>query len=108
MRPPSSLPSIPMCFVTPLVCALTLMGLFAFHLVMPPIVIGVHPHDAKSYVQEGALSFITSHLGDSLCVAVGECGLDFNRNFSPPGVQEIVFDRQVSGGRGNEIHFSIA
>jgi TatD DNase family protein len=25
----------------------------------------------------------------------GECGLDFNRNFSPPEVQEQWFDAQV-------------
>ena len=29
------------------------------------------------------------------CVAIGECGLDFNRNFSPPDVQERWFVEQV-------------
>ena len=29
------------------------------------------------------------------CVAIGECGLDFNRNFSPPDVQLDVFEKQV-------------
>ena len=29
------------------------------------------------------------------CVAIGECGLDFNRNFSPPEVQIEVFEKQV-------------
>ena len=29
------------------------------------------------------------------CVAIGECGLDFNRNFSPQDTQEIWFEKQV-------------
>ena len=29
------------------------------------------------------------------CVAVGECGLDFNRNFSPPEAQERWFAAQI-------------
>lgn len=29
------------------------------------------------------------------CVAVGECGLDFNRNFSPQDQQRIAFEAQV-------------
>ena len=28
-------------------------------------------------------------------MAIGECGLDFNRNFSPPEVQIEVFEKQV-------------
>ena len=29
-------------------------------------------------------------------VAVGECGLDFNRNYSPQDVQKEWFDKQVA------------
>ena len=28
-------------------------------------------------------------------MAIGECGLDFNRNFSPPETQIEVFEKQV-------------
>lgn len=38
------------------------------------------------------------------CVAIGECGLDFNRNFSPQDVQEIWFEKQV--WRCRHGHFS--
>lgn len=30
------------------------------------------------------------------CVAVGECGLDYNRNFSDPEDQKDVFERHVN------------
>ena len=55
---------------------------------------GVHPHNAKQCdVQTlAALRAFASH---PRCVAIGECGLDFNRNFSPPDVQEEWFGRQI-------------
>lgn len=34
--------------------------------------------------------------GNPECVAIGECGLDYNRNFSEPEEQRIVFRKQVS------------
>ena len=30
------------------------------------------------------------------CVAIGECGLDYNRDFSPVDIQKEVFEKQVS------------
>ena len=58
-------------------------------------VIGVHPHDAKSWDEDtfASIKDIASH---EECVAIGECGLDFNRNFSEPDVQKEVFQKQVS------------
>ncbi|XP_076372622.1 3'-5' ssDNA/RNA exonuclease TatD-like isoform X2 [Tachypleus tridentatus] len=55
---------------------------------------GIHPHDSKSWEDEtvDALKEIASN---PECVAIGECGLDFNRNFSPPDVQIEVFEKQV-------------
>ncbi|MBK8258838.1 MAG: YchF/TatD family DNA exonuclease [Polyangiaceae bacterium] len=56
---------------------------------------GVHPHDAKSCTGQTIVRL------KELCrsrevVAVGECGLDFNRNFSPPAVQEEWFGHQLA------------
>lgn len=55
---------------------------------------GVHPHNAKDCDGDtlAALRALAAH---PRCVAIGECGLDFNRNFSPPDVQEHWFDAQV-------------
>ncbi|SHJ05833.1 TatD DNase family protein [Clostridium cavendishii DSM 21758] len=55
---------------------------------------GVHPHDTHKC----NLETINSLKSLALCkevVAIGECGLDFNRNFSPRNVQEKWFDSQI-------------
>lgn len=56
--------------------------------------IGVHPHNAKDVNDEdyARLRVLAQQEG---CVAVGECGLDFNRNFSPQSVQLAVFEAQL-------------
>jgi len=56
---------------------------------------GVHPHNAKQ-CDGGTLRALRELLADPRCLAVGECGLDFNRNFSPPEVQERWFRAQVA------------
>ncbi|KAJ1370914.1 hypothetical protein KIN20_032739 [Parelaphostrongylus tenuis] len=43
---------------------------------------GAHPHDAKDF-DDNSMDTLRSLQEHSQCVAVGECGLDFNRNFSP-------------------------
>ena len=55
---------------------------------------GVHPHDAKSCDEKtiGKLKALASHPN---VVAIGECGLDFDRNFSEPAVQEHWFAEQL-------------
>ncbi|RWS24217.1 Deoxyribonuclease tatD-like protein [Leptotrombidium deliense] len=55
---------------------------------------GIHPHDAKSWNDESydALKEIAEN---AECVAIGECGLDFNRNFSPVESQLEAFEKQV-------------
>jgi TatD DNase family protein len=55
---------------------------------------GVHPHNAKELTEEGLKELETLLQRDDV-VAVGECGLDFNRNYSPPKDQERAFEMQL-------------
>ena len=55
---------------------------------------GVHPHHAVDYDDETELRL--NELARMPQVrAVGETGLDYNRNYSPPNVQRTVFERQL-------------
>lgn len=55
---------------------------------------GVHPHHAADYSVSvhQLLCELTAH---ELVVAVGECGLDYFRNFSPRDAQRYAFERQL-------------
>ncbi len=55
---------------------------------------GCHPHDAKS-MNEEKWQQLESLYESPFVVAVGECGLDFDRNFSEPNDQIDVFIRQL-------------
>ena len=55
---------------------------------------GIHPHDAKSATDSLEIH-LTKLTNDSHVVAIGECGLDYNRDFSPRDVQRSVFRRQL-------------
>lgn len=55
---------------------------------------GVHPHQAKTW-DHTSLERQRTFLNDPCVVAVGECGLDFNRNFSPPEQQKVAFLQQI-------------
>ncbi len=55
---------------------------------------GVHPHDAKTWSEHSRAEMI-SLLGDPLVIAVGECGLDYNRDFSPRDQQRHCFEAQL-------------
>ncbi|MGH2401635.1 MAG: TatD family hydrolase [Candidatus Limnocylindria bacterium] len=57
--------------------------------------VGVHPHHAAA-TDERAWHAIEELALDSHCAAVGEIGLDFFRNLSPPDVQRAAFDRQLT------------
>lgn len=56
---------------------------------------GVHPHDASGWNSELAQKMSALHTLPQV-VAVGECGLDFNRNFSTPAEQEHAFEAQLA------------
>ena len=56
---------------------------------------GVHPHDASHWNDDLSRSMAALHATPEV-VAVGECGLDFNRNFSTPQQQEHAFEAQLA------------
>ena len=55
---------------------------------------GVHPHHASDY-SDLAHSTLAELTANEAVVAVGECGLDYFRNFSPPDHQRDAFRRQL-------------
>ncbi len=55
---------------------------------------GVHPHEA-AHCTADTLPALRVLLADPKVVAVGECGLDFNRNYSPHPDQEKWFVAQL-------------
>jgi len=56
---------------------------------------GVHPHDAASWNADTARQLL-SLLQQPRCRAVGECGLDFNRDIAPRPQQEKVLEQQLA------------
>jgi TatD DNase family protein len=55
---------------------------------------GVHPHHASDYTDTSD-SLIRDLVKKDIVVAVGECGLDYFRNFSPRDAQLEAFRRQL-------------
>jgi len=56
---------------------------------------GVHPHHATE-LDDSALDTLRSLAGESAVVAIGECGLDFFRDYSPREAQTNAFEAQLS------------
>jgi TatD DNase family protein len=56
---------------------------------------GVHPHDARSCTAS-TIPKLRALLVQPEVVAVGECGLDFNRDYSPRPDQERAFAAQLA------------
>ena len=55
---------------------------------------GVHPHEAKN-CGSGTIDFIRKLVEEKGVKAIGECGLDYNRDFSPRDVQRKWFIKQA-------------
>jgi TatD DNase family protein len=56
---------------------------------------GVHPHDASSF-DAGTVEELRALAADPAVRALGECGLDYNRNFSPRAAQLHAFEAQLA------------
>ena len=55
---------------------------------------GIHPHDASEWTADSAAQ-LRALLAEPEVRAVGECGLDFNRDFSPRAQQERVLEAHL-------------
>jgi len=55
---------------------------------------GVHPHEAKTW-SDTSYEELKAIAISPECVAIGDCGLDYLKNFSPPDIQRTVFQRQI-------------
>lgn len=55
---------------------------------------GVHPHHASEWNEQSS-DDIRSLAAEQKVVAIGECGLDYNRNFSTPEEQRNAFHAQL-------------
>jgi len=55
---------------------------------------GIHPHDAKT-LNAQSIGHLSQLAQQPEVVAIGECGLDFNRDFSPRPQQIEAFEAQL-------------
>jgi len=55
---------------------------------------GIHPHDAKTF-DDQSCDALGHLIEDELVVAIGECGLDYNRDYSPRPAQIACFEAQI-------------
>jgi TatD DNase family protein len=61
--------------------------------------VGCHPHDAKIFEARGGEDFLKGLASKPRVLAIGEIGLDYHYNLSPPEVQRDVFRRQIQVAR---------
>ena len=55
---------------------------------------GIHPHDADDF-RADSIHRLRALAAHPQIVAIGETGLDFNRNFSSPKAQQLAFEAQM-------------
>ena len=65
---------------------------------------GVHPHNAKEF-DEHTITALQDLAKNDEIVAIGECGLDFHRNFSTQNEQKHAFLSQLE--LATEINLSL-
>ena len=56
---------------------------------------GTHPHLARTWDDDSAARLAQLAAKPEVC-AIGECGLDYNRNYSTPAQQKAAFERQLA------------
>ena len=56
--------------------------------------VGIHPHDSAA-AEKDWLTQMAAIAKHPQVAAIGETGLDFNRNFSPPEIQIEIFAKQI-------------
>ena len=57
---------------------------------------GIHPHDSKSIIEDPESWYEYETIANQPeCVAIGPCGLDYQRDFSEPDVQKSIFEKQL-------------
>jgi len=57
--------------------------------------VGIHPHFVKDDWNDKNADGLEELIKNPGVVAVGECGLDFNKDYSPRELQETAFKKQV-------------
>ncbi len=68
--------------------------------------VGYHPHDA-SKADKHSLKKIRELSSNKKVVAIGEIGLDYHYNFSPPDVQKNIFEEQIEIAKSVKLPVSI-